>query len=76
MELVGDQEENFGDCEGSFSFGGEFWVGNGVLQVLSFQPHLVFLFKGFEILMVSGKHDLAGKFMSGESFIFDGIEEF
>ena len=35
MELVGDQREDFGDCEGSFSFGGKFWVDDGVFYVLS-----------------------------------------
>ena len=76
MELVDDQGENFDDHKRSFSFGGEFWVGNRAFQVLGLQPHLVFFFKGFETLTVSRGHDLAGKFMSGKSFIFDGIEEF
>ena len=57
-------------------FWGKFWVGNRAFQVLSLQPYLVPFFKGFETLMVSGGHDLAGKFVSGKSFISGGIEGF
>ena len=76
MKLIGHQEEDFGDYEESFSFGGEFWVGDGAFQVLGLQPHLVSFFKGFETLTVSEGHDLAGKFMRGKGFISGSIEGF
>ena len=35
---------------------GEFWVDDGVFQVLGFQPYLIFFIKGFETLVISGGH--------------------
>ena len=74
--MVGGWGKNFDDYEGSFSFGGEFWVGNGAFQVLGLQLYLVSFFEGFEILMVSGEHDLVDKFMRGEGFISGSVEGF
>ena len=74
MELVGNQKEDFGDHEGSFSFRGELWVGNRAFQILGLQSYFVSFFEGFETLTVSGGHDLVGKFMSGKSFISGSIE--
>ena len=76
MELVGDWGEDFGDCKGSFSFGGKFQVGDRASQAFSLQSHLISFFKGFKTLIVSGGNDLVGKFMSSKSFISGSIEEF
>ena len=62
--------------KGPSLLGGKFWVGDRVFQVLGLQPHLVSLFKGFEILTVFEGHYLAGKFMGGKSFISGGIKGF
>ena len=35
-ELVCDGGEDFDDREGSFTFRGELWVGNGVFEVSGF----------------------------------------
>ena len=36
MELIHDGGEDFDNREGSFSFGGEFWVGDGTFEVSGF----------------------------------------
>ena len=35
-ESIGDGREDFDDCEGSFSFRGEFGVGDGAFEVSGF----------------------------------------
>ena len=40
-ELVCDGGENFDNCEGSFTFGGELWVSNRAFQIPSFQLDFV-----------------------------------
>ena len=36
MELICDWGEDFDDCEGSFTFGGELWVEDRAFQVSGF----------------------------------------
>ena len=36
VQLVSDGGEDLDNCEGSFTFWGELWVGNGVFQVFGF----------------------------------------
>ena len=33
VQLIGDWEKNFDNCEGSFTFGDEFWVCNRLFEV-------------------------------------------
>ena len=40
-ELICDGGEDFDDCEGSFSFGGELGVGDGPFKISGLQPDLV-----------------------------------
>ena len=40
-KLVCDRGQDFNDCEGSFTFRGELWVGDGVFEVSGFQPDFI-----------------------------------
>ena len=52
-ELVCDGGEDFDDHEGSFMFGGEFGVCNGVFEVPGFQPDFIAFGKGSEASVVT-----------------------
>ena len=41
FQLIGERREDFGYLEGSFSFGGEFWVDNVSFKVSCFKPYPV-----------------------------------
>ena len=41
VELVCDGRQDFDNCEGSFTFGGELWVSNRAFQIPSFQLDFV-----------------------------------
>jgi len=47
-ELVNDGGEDFGDGKGSFSFWGEFWVGDRSFVISGFKPDFVSLVEGGE----------------------------
>ena len=51
-ELICDGGEDFNDCEGSFMFGGELWVSDGLFEVSGLQPDFVSLGEGGESLVV------------------------
>ena len=69
VELICDRREDLDDCEGSFSFGGKLWVGDGSFEISGLKPDFVSFGKGGESLVVMRGHDLAGEFVCGEGFI-------
>ena len=40
-KLVRDRGQDFNDCEGSFTFRSELWVGDGAFEVSGFQPDFI-----------------------------------
>ena len=52
-ELICDRREDFDDCEGSFTFGGELGVGDGAFEVSGFKPDFVSFGKGGKSLVVA-----------------------
>ena len=75
-ELVHDRGEDLDDCEGSFTFRGEFWIGDGAFKVSGFKPDFVSLGERGESSVVARGHDLAGEFVGGEGFVSSGDEGF
>ena len=71
-ELVCDGREDFDDREGSFTFGGEFRVGDGAFEVPGFKPDFVSFDEGGESSVVARGHDLAGEFVGGKGFVSSG----
>ena len=52
VQLIGDWEKNFDNCEGSFTLWGEFGVGDGAFKVSGFQPDFVTFGEGGEASVV------------------------
>ena len=73
-ELVRDRREDFDDCEGSFTFGGELWICNGAFEVSGFEPDFVAFGEGSKSSVVMRRHYLAGEFVCGEGFVSSGDE--
>ena len=51
-ELVSDRGEDFDYREGSFTFGSEFWIGDGTFKISGFQSDFVTFGKGGESSVV------------------------
>ena len=52
-ELVGDGGEDFDNREGSFTFWGELWVGDGSFEISGFKPDFVSFGEGSESSVVA-----------------------
>ena len=73
-ELIGDGGKDFDNREGSFTFRGEFGVGNGAFEISGFEPDLVSFGKGGESSVVTRGHYLVSELVCSEGFVSSGNE--